>query len=142
MNKINRLVIIITVGVFYLVAGQAWFLAANSRLVGDGSRGLLKGVCLVAALVVYVATAAGLALTSETGWARQTGTAAGLAALLGALLTAGVSAVWSPSQLFHDTSIGQRLPFLLLELGGLGLLAAVAAVAIGRVVRAVRRDAS
>jgi len=125
--------------VLYLLLNFLWLAAANSASVSEGSRPILKTLCLVGAVLVYVAAAILTAVREDESWPRKTAVNAGIAVAVGLVLIMISSALWRRGQFFHDSDPLQRLPSLTAIVLGVALLAALVAPLVGMVGRTVWR---
>jgi hypothetical protein len=131
---------LVTIGltaVAYLVLNHLWLAAANSGSVSDGTRPLLKALCLIAAVGLYLAVAGRVALHTESHWIRSTALIAGAAVAMGLILIVLSSLIWYKGQFFHDAGPVERIPTILAVLVGASLVAAAVAPIAGAVARVV-----
>jgi len=118
-----------------------WLTAANSAAVSEAFRPVLKTACLVAAAGVYVALAAYSALRSES-WAKVSFLNSGAAVGLGLVLMMLISLGRYRGSFFHDATVRERLPVLLLMFLVIAFVAALFAPLIGAVARFVHSHRS
>lgn len=119
----------------YLLLDQLWLFAANSQRVSESGRPLLKALCIVVAVALYLATAAVIAIRRENRWVLATTLNAGAAAGFGTVLIIAASALWWRDQFFHDGGVAQRGPALVLLVLAVAICAAVAAAVVGYAAR-------
>jgi len=125
----------------YVVLNHAWLTVANSPSVSEGSRPLLKSLCVALAIVVYVAMAVFFAVREESSWVRRTALNSGAAVAIALILIIASSVVWRRGQFFHDVEPLARLPSLAAMVLGAAVLAAALSPLLGLLARVVLRRA-
>ena len=139
MKNVSWTIMALTM-VAYLLLNYAWLAAGNAPAVADGLRGPLKTICLVVAGFVYLATAVLIALGDHDQWVGATAATAGGGVVAGLVLIIASSALFRPGQFFHDGTVVERLPTLLLVVVGAGTAAGLLAVVVGAAARAAFRS--
>lgn len=133
-----RLIVIPAVG--YAVLNVLWMLAGNTGDMPEERRTILKNVCLVSALLLFLFVVLWSAWRQSARPAAAAALNAGAGVALGFLLVTLTGVLWGPVKMFRDGNVSARVVQVFMIACIASVCAATAAAALGTGVDWLRRS--
>lgn len=124
---------IVLVTSIYLLCDALWLIGDTGSFVGEGYRPLIRALAEVVALLAFIASVVLLAAKISVSRVAVVATASLIAATA---VVVPISAMWFPSQFPRDSSVGQYLLWISVELALLCGLAFIAAAVVAMLAKA------